>query len=91
MKIRIMALGPTPSLLTRNNCSFQRGQLGNSPHKFVWYNRRHDEYELHNNKGGYIRIMDKNAVGRPCPECGGEVEKIQYLGGECYFCPNCQE
>jgi formamidopyrimidine-DNA glycosylase len=52
---------------------------------------RYDEYDLYNNRGGYVRIMDKNAVGRPCPECGGEIEKIQYLGGTCYFCPNCQE
>ena len=22
-----------------------RGSLGNSPHKFVWYNRSHDEFE----------------------------------------------
>jgi formamidopyrimidine-DNA glycosylase len=22
-----------------------RGQLGNAPHKFVWYNRKHDEFE----------------------------------------------
>jgi formamidopyrimidine-DNA glycosylase len=51
---------------------------------------RYDEYDLHNNRGGYVRIMDKNAVGRPCPECGGDIEKIQYLGGACYFCPNCQ-
>jgi formamidopyrimidine-DNA glycosylase len=35
--------------------------------------------------------MDKNAVGRPCPECGGEIEKMQYLGGACYVCTNCQE
>lgn len=52
---------------------------------------RYDEYDLYNNRGGYVRIMDKNTVGRPCPECGGEVEKIQYLGGACYLCPNCQE
>jgi formamidopyrimidine-DNA glycosylase len=52
---------------------------------------RYDEYDLHGNRGGYVRIMDKNAVGRPCPECGGEIEKIQYLGGACYLCPNCQE
>jgi len=51
---------------------------------------RYDEYDLYNNRGGYVRIMDKNALGRPCPECGGEVEKIQYLGGACYLCPNCQ-
>jgi formamidopyrimidine-DNA glycosylase len=51
---------------------------------------RYDEYDLYGNRGGYVRIMDKNALGRPCPECGGEVEKTQYLGGACYFCPNCQ-
>jgi formamidopyrimidine-DNA glycosylase len=51
---------------------------------------RYDEYDLYGNRGGYARIMDKNAVGRPCPDCRGEVKKIQYLGGACYFCPNCQ-
>ena len=51
---------------------------------------RYDEYDLYRNRGGYIRLMDKNAVARPCPECGGEVKKIQYLGGACYLCPNCQ-
>lgn len=25
--------------------TIQRGQLGNSPHKFVWYNRSHEEFE----------------------------------------------
>lgn len=52
---------------------------------------RYDEYDLHGNPGRYVRIMDKNAVGRPCPACGGEVEKIQYLGGACYLCPQCQQ
>ena len=51
---------------------------------------RYDEYDLHNNRGGYVRIMDKNAVGRPCPDCGTTIEKIQYLGGACYLCPACQ-
>ncbi len=51
---------------------------------------RYDEYDLYNNRGGYVRIMDKNAVGNPCPECGSIIEKIQYLGGACYFCPSCQ-
>ena len=31
------------------------------------------------------------AVSRPYPECGGVIEKMQYLGGACYYCPNCQE
>ena len=52
---------------------------------------RYDEYDLYGNRGGYVRLMDKNAVGRPCPECGGDVQKIQYLGGACYLCPSCQE
>ena len=52
---------------------------------------RYDEFDLYGNRGGYVRIMDKNAVGRPCPGCGGEVKKTQYLGGACYFCPTCQE
>jgi formamidopyrimidine-DNA glycosylase len=52
---------------------------------------RYDEYDLHGNRGGYVRLMDRNALGRPCPECGGEIEKIQYLGGSCYLCPQCQK
>ena len=52
---------------------------------------RYDEYDLHNQPGRYIRLMDKTAVGRPCPECGEKIEKIQYLGGACYFCPRCQK
>jgi formamidopyrimidine-DNA glycosylase len=51
---------------------------------------RYDEYDLYGNRGGYVRIMDQNGLGRPCPGCGGEVEKIQYLGGACYLCPSCQ-
>jgi formamidopyrimidine-DNA glycosylase len=52
---------------------------------------RYDEYDLHNQPGGYVRLMDKNAVDRPCPRCGGEIQKVQYLGGACYLCPTCQE
>lgn len=52
---------------------------------------RNDEFDLFNNPGKYIRIMDKNAAGRPCPECGKRIEKMQYLGGACYFCPRCQK
>ena len=37
-----------------------------------------------------MRLMDKNAAKRPCPACGGEVEKMSCLGGMCYVCPTCQ-
>lgn len=51
---------------------------------------RYDERDLFDRPGGYVRLMDKNAVGRPCPDCGTKVQKIQYLGGACYFCSSCQ-
>lgn len=52
---------------------------------------RADEHDLHDRPGGYERIMDSEAAGRPCPECGDTIVKIQYLGGACYFCPSCQK
>jgi formamidopyrimidine-DNA glycosylase len=52
---------------------------------------RYDETDLFGNPGGYIRIMDSKAAGQPCRTCGTTVQKIQYLGGACYFCPACQQ
>jgi formamidopyrimidine-DNA glycosylase len=51
---------------------------------------RYDERDLYGRPGGYVRVMDAKAVGRPCPSCGAPIEKISYLGGACYFCPVCQ-
>lgn len=51
---------------------------------------RNDETDLFGQPGGYIRLMDSHAAGKPCPNCGKTVEKMQYLGGACYFCPQCQ-
>jgi formamidopyrimidine-DNA glycosylase len=52
---------------------------------------RYDETDLFGNAGGYVRLMDSKAAGSPCPTCGATIEKTQYLGGACYFCPNCQK
>jgi formamidopyrimidine-DNA glycosylase len=51
---------------------------------------RNDEWDLYGRPGSYVRTMDKDAVGRPCPRCGTEIVKMQYLGGACYYCPSCQ-
>jgi formamidopyrimidine-DNA glycosylase len=51
---------------------------------------RNDEIDLFGQRGGYVRLMDNAAVGKPCPECGTKIQKIHYLGGACYFCPKCQ-
>jgi len=52
---------------------------------------RNDEYDLHGDAGKYVRLMDKNTAGKPCPVCRTKIKKIQYLGGACYFCPGCQK
>jgi formamidopyrimidine-DNA glycosylase len=51
---------------------------------------RNDETDLFGKPGGYIRKMDSHAAGKSCTACGTLVEKMQYLGGACYFCPHCQ-
>lgn len=51
---------------------------------------RESECDLYGNRGGYVRILDSKTAGKPCPECGTPIEKIQYLGGACYLCPRCQ-
>jgi len=51
---------------------------------------RCDETDLYGEAGGYTRLMDKNTAGTPCPNCGTSIQKISYLGGTCYLCPECQ-
>jgi formamidopyrimidine-DNA glycosylase len=51
---------------------------------------RSDEFDLFGNPGGYKRLMGKDTAGWPCRRCGATVQKIQYLGGASYFCPQCQ-
>jgi formamidopyrimidine-DNA glycosylase len=60
-------------------------------HEVIENGGRYDEFNLFNQRGNYVRLMDKNSKGHPCPECKTEIEKMQYLGGACYFCPNCQK
>ena len=51
---------------------------------------RNDEYDLFGRSGGYVRLLCKDTADKPCPECGTGIEKMQYLGGACYYCPCCQ-
>lgn len=73
----------------------QRRQLHNAivktVNQIIAQGGRYDEFDLYGKPGRYVRLMDKKAVERPCPGCGRQVNKIQYLGGACYFCPNCQK
>jgi formamidopyrimidine-DNA glycosylase len=51
---------------------------------------RDSERDLYGEPGRYERVLHSRVVGKPCPECGTPIEKIQYLGGASYFCPRCQ-
>ncbi len=51
---------------------------------------RDSERDLHDRRGRYQRLLDSTKVGQPCGECGAGIEKISFLGGACYFCPECQ-
>lgn len=51
---------------------------------------RNDETDLYGHSGGYVRLMDSHSTGKPCPRCGRSIEKMQFLGGACYFCSQCQ-
>ena len=51
---------------------------------------RRVEKDIHGQPGRYKPLMDQFAKGKPCPECGTTIEKMNYLGGSCYVCPRCQ-
>jgi len=51
---------------------------------------RSTERDLYNKPGGYAPVMRSKTKGTPCPACGAPIEKISYLGGSCYLCPDCQ-
>jgi formamidopyrimidine-DNA glycosylase len=59
-------------------------------HEIIQMGGRNDETDLFGQPGGYVRLMDSASAGKPCPECGTTIQKMQYLGGACYFCPKCQ-
>lgn len=60
-------------------------------HEIIEGGGRSDETDLFGQPGKYVRVMDSGAAGKPCPDCGASVQKMQYLGGACYFCPKCQQ
>lgn len=51
---------------------------------------RDTERDLFGNPGGYVTVLSKNTVGKPCPACGETICKEPYLGGAIYYCPGCQ-
>ena len=51
---------------------------------------RDTEKDLFGQEGGYKTILSNKTYGRPCPVCAGAIVRKSYLGGNIYFCPQCQ-
>lgn len=51
---------------------------------------RDTEKDLFGEPGGYVTRMSRKTVGSPCPRCGDEIKKGNYLGGSIYYCEACQ-
>ena len=52
---------------------------------------RSTEKNLYGKPGGYACVLGAKTLALPCPACGGAVTRAAYLGGNVYFCGNCQE
>ncbi len=51
---------------------------------------RDTEKDLLGSYGGYKTILSKKTVKMLCPVCGHSIKKQAYMGGNIYFCSNCQ-
>ncbi len=51
---------------------------------------RDTEKDLYGKKGGYLTYLSKNTYLTPCPKCGYEIHKENFMGGTVYFCEHCQ-
>jgi formamidopyrimidine-DNA glycosylase len=52
---------------------------------------RDTERDLYGNSGGYMTYLSKKTVWTPCPVCGYELHKGNYMGGTIYYCEKCQK
>lgn len=53
-------------------------------------NGRDTQKDLLGNNGVYKTILSAKTWKNPCPVCGGEIVKENFLGGTIYYCPACQ-
>lgn len=52
---------------------------------------RNTERDLFGVPGGYITVLSKSGCEKPCPVCGNMIVREAYLGGNVYYCPECQK
>lgn len=51
---------------------------------------RDTEKDLYGHSGGYKTVLSSKTYKQPCAVCGGAILREAYLGGNVYYCPNCQ-
>lgn len=51
---------------------------------------RDTEKDLFGQPGGYATILSSKTMTKPCPVCGAAIARKAFLGGNVYFCPECQ-
>ena len=66
------------------------GAIRTTVREAIAANGRVTERDLFNQRGNYTPLMYTKTKSTPCTVCGTPVERISYLGGSCYLCPNCQ-
>lgn len=47
--------------------------------------------DLYGKQGNYTPAMGPNMKGKICTECGADVAKLSFGGGQIYLCPGCQK
>ncbi|WP_298684851.1 hypothetical protein [uncultured Methanomethylovorans sp.] len=67
------------------------GALKSVLKKMTENNGRDTEKDLFGRSGSYITMFSKNSLLTPCPICGGNKRKENYLGGSIYYCERCQK
>ncbi len=52
---------------------------------------RDTEKDLFGVTGGYSTVLSSKTIDKPCPVCKESIKKEPYMGGNVYYCPNCQK
>jgi len=52
---------------------------------------RDTEKDIFGCPGGYKTKLSAKTKSQPCPDCGNNIVKEAFMGGNVYFCPTCQK
>jgi len=52
---------------------------------------RDTEKDIFAKPGGYRSILSAKTYKDPCPHCGAKIIREAYMGGNVYYCENCQK